>query len=154
MAEYFFTNLLDAKNILHTLGDLFPGVITICDPDRKVIWANKAFTDLTGYTMEEMKDKTVGEVLQGPDTDDETIQYMKGKIKAEEAFECNILNYRKDKSTYWSHLSAVPVVIDGTLKYWIGTKYRTDFQLEKIMEEQAVLRETIQNLKDAIAKMV
>lgn len=96
------------------------GVI-ITDETNRAIWANDAFTRITGYAISELLGKTPGEVLQGAKTSQETRMYMRNKIKRREAFEAEILNYKKQGTPYWIALQATPVFDDaGKFKYFIA----------------------------------
>ena len=87
------------------------GVI-ITDDTNRAVWANAAFTRITGYPISELLGKTPGEVLQGPETSLEMRKYMRNKIKMREAFEAEILNYTKQGRTYWIALQATPIFDD------------------------------------------
>jgi PAS domain S-box-containing protein len=43
--------------------------VIIADANGRIEWINKSFTRMTGYGLEEVKNKKPGEVLQGPETD-------------------------------------------------------------------------------------
>jgi len=84
------------------------GVI-ITDVYGKVEWINEGFTRLTGYSLEEMRGKSPGELLQGPDADPDVIQIMTEAIKKREAFEVELINYKKDGTPYWIHINCNPL---------------------------------------------
>ncbi|MBR0554559.1 PAS domain-containing protein [Ciceribacter sp. L1K23] len=83
----------------------------ITDPhqaDNPIIFCNRAFCDLTGYTSEEL----VGEncrLLQGPETDRRAVDKLRDAIAAERDIAVDILNYRKDGSKFWNALFVSPV---------------------------------------------
>jgi PAS domain S-box-containing protein len=85
--------------------------ITISDftkPDNPLIYANKGFETLTGYSAK----KVLGHncrFLQGPETDPATAEQIREAIKAEKPCTVEILNYRKDGTTFWNRLSITPV---------------------------------------------
>lgn len=83
------------------------GVIT--DSKGKTIWVNKAFEKITGYSLEESMGKSPGSLLQGKDTDPETIKYLNEQIKAGKNFDCEILNYHKCGNTYWVKVTGHPI---------------------------------------------
>lgn len=78
--------------------------VVICDNQRKVIWVNKAFTNLTGYLMEEVGGESLGRLLQGPNTDEEAIKQMRGALDKGEDISIEILNYHKNGGEYWNNL--------------------------------------------------
>ena len=83
--------------------------VVVTDASAKIQWINKSFIKITGYTLEEIIDKTPGSVLQGKDTDPETVAYLRNKIHNKLPFECEILNYHKSGKPYWVHFSGQPI---------------------------------------------
>jgi PAS domain S-box-containing protein len=75
--------------------------VVIADKQGNIEWVNKSFESMTGYTFEEMRGKKPGHMLQGEDTDKETIAYLKSQIYHGEPFICEILNYHKSGRPYW-----------------------------------------------------
>ena len=85
--------------------------ITISDPslhDNPIIYANAGFERLTGYSVKDILGKNC-RFLQGPDTDSTTADQIRTAIQTERPITIEILNYRKDKSTFWNRLSITPV---------------------------------------------
>jgi len=75
--------------------------VVIADKEGRIEWINKSFEIITGYSINEIKGKKPGEILQGPDSDPETIAYLRRQIHLGEPFIAEILNYKKDKTPYW-----------------------------------------------------
>lgn len=85
--------------------------ITISDvskPDNPLIYANKGFEILTGYSAQSVLGRNC-RFLQGPLTNPQTIEQIRQAIKDEKPCTVEILNYRKDGSTFWNRLSITPV---------------------------------------------
>jgi sigma-B regulation protein RsbU (phosphoserine phosphatase) len=97
--------------------------ITISDPslpDNPIIFANAGFERLTGYSVEKILGKNC-RFLQGPDTDPATATRIRAAIQAERPITVEILNYRKDKTTFWNRLSITPVRNNrGKTTHFIG----------------------------------
>lgn len=92
---------LVAKNTQNT--------VIITDVNRKIEWVNPAFEQLTGYTFDEVKGKSPGEILQGPDTSKETIQEIREKLNNKLPYQGEILNYNKEGKAYWLSLDITPI---------------------------------------------
>ena len=75
--------------------------VVLTDAKGKVVWVNEGFTRLTGYTQEEMLGKAPGSLLQGPETDRATVQYMHQQLSKGEGFRVEIINYTKSGRKYW-----------------------------------------------------
>ncbi|WP_313605666.1 PAS domain-containing protein [Rhizobium sp.] len=86
-----------------------PMIVT--DPnqaDNPIIFCNEAFRKLTGYGDDEVIGRNC-RFLQGPETDRDTIALMRERIGAGQDVAVDILNYRKDGSTFWNAVFISPV---------------------------------------------
>lgn len=77
-------------------------------PDNPIIFANPAFLRMTGYSEKELIGNNC-RFLQGPATDRVTIAAVREAIAAEREIATEILNYKKDGSTFWNALFISPV---------------------------------------------
>lgn len=129
--------------------------ITIADAlaaDRPLIYVNEGFTRLTGYSSEE----TVGtncRFLQGPDTNPDSVKQIRDAISAERNCEVELLNYRKDGTPFWNHLSITPIRNEtGQTTHFVGIQ----FDATRRREAEASLRlanERMQNDLRAAARI-
>jgi len=81
-----------------------PQGVLILDKDHIITYANSAFEAMTGYSMAE----TMGlgwELLLGVESDDATRKAIASALRVPEPFHGEILNYRRDGSTFWTDLS-------------------------------------------------
>lgn len=109
------------------------------DKDRKVQWVNEAFTNLTGYTLEECQGKLIGEICDGPETDPNTVSYVQEKINNCEPFRLETINYKKNGETYWSDVSCQPIFDSqgAVFQYFsIATDITERKRLEKQLERE------------------
>lgn len=83
--------------------------VVIADREGRVNWVNKSFTRMTGYTLEEAMGRKPGHLLQGPETDSKTVDYLRRQISNGEPFSTEILNYRKGGTKYWLRIQGQPV---------------------------------------------
>jgi PAS domain S-box-containing protein len=83
--------------------------VIITDAEGKIIWVNRGFEKLTGYTLEEVKGKIPGKLLQGPDTDPNAVARIREKLRKKEPFVEEILNYSRDGRPYWVRLYITPL---------------------------------------------
>lgn len=100
-----------------------PMVVT--DPhmaDNPIIFANDAFLHLTGYSREEVNGRNC-RFLQGPDTDQATVRKIGKAIAKGEDVSADILNYRKDGTTFWNGLYVSPVLdAAGNVQYFFASQ--------------------------------
>ncbi|WP_168171476.1 PAS domain-containing protein [Lacimicrobium sp. SS2-24] len=97
--------------------------VVICDANKNVIWVNNAFETITKYTAEEVYGKSLGQFLQGPDTDPETVQEIRTTLAAGQDVNVEILNYDKNGAPYWNQLLISPITKGGTIVNFIGIQH-------------------------------
>lgn len=123
-------------------------------PDNPVVLANQAFLDLVGYPAEDVIGRNC-RFMQGPDTAAEDIAAIRGAIANRHEVTTEILNYRKDGSSYWNEVHISPVFdVSGRLIYFFGTQVdvtRRRRALELERAENALLREVDHRAKNALA---
>lgn len=103
----------------NALAAISQGVL-IAGPDRKTISVNHAFETLTGYTSSELVGLSCS-ILQGPQTDAATVAQIRRALDARQPFSGELLNYRKDGTSFWNELFINPVVDRaGALSYFVG----------------------------------
>jgi len=91
-------------------------------PDNPIIFANRAFVEMTGYERDELLGRNC-RFLQGPETDPDAIAEIREAIAENREAATEVLNYRKDGSTFWNALFVSPVFDDaGTLVYFFGSQ--------------------------------
>ena len=88
---------------------------------RSVLYVNDAFARMTGYAGDELVGRSL-HVLRGPDSDPATLDRLRRGLDSGEPLQVELLNYRKDGSTFWVELSLVPVPdgdADVRCAYWV-----------------------------------
>lgn len=90
---------------LSAIAEESTNALIVTDTEGRIDWANKAFTKITGYTLEEAKGKKPGSILQGPDSNKETVNYLKTQIKNQQPFVCELINYHKSGKPYWIRIN-------------------------------------------------
>ncbi|HSH01765.1 MAG TPA: response regulator [Anaerolineae bacterium] len=112
-------------------------VVTDANIDRsgpKIIYVNNAFVQLTGYSTEEAIGQTP-RILQGPDTDRETLDKIRAALEAGTATHQELLNYSKDGRPYWIDIKIAPVTDDeGVIRNFIAIE--RDVTAQKMIEQQ------------------
>ncbi|MDA3951039.1 MAG: PAS domain S-box protein [Spirochaeta sp.] len=96
-------------------------LMVITDPQRRTTWANRAFEKLSGYTVEELYGRNPGELLQGPNPDQELRRQMTAAFDAHKPFQTEIRNFSKDGTPYWIFMDVQPLFDDhGELEGFIS----------------------------------
>ena len=97
--------------------------ILIADPSFRIRYANDYFTTLTGYHPDEILGRTCA-FLQGPASSEKTRREIRQGLAAGQPVNCEILNYRKDKSAFWNELRLSPIrdPDTGEIIQFVGTQ--------------------------------
>lgn len=101
----------------------------ITDPrqeDNPIVFVNDAFFRLTGYSRSETLGRNC-RFLQGPGTNSVDVGRIRNSIDRRVPIELELLNYRKDGSTFWNRLLISPVFDeDGQLTFFFCLPIRRD----------------------------
>jgi len=131
--------------------------ICLVDPkqdDLPIVFANRAFRTLTGYSEEEIIGRNC-RFLQGPDTDPEPVARIREAIAQEDVVVVELLNYRKDGSSFWNALHLGPIYNDeGELIYFFGSQWDvSDVRAARAEERHAreMARELSHRMKNMFA---
>lgn len=99
------------RQLAVAVANLTTGVV-ITDaqqPDLPIIYANPAFTTMTGYPPAQVRGRNC-RFLQGPGTDPAAVARLRTAIAAGESITEVLLNYRQDGTPFWNELSLSPVL--------------------------------------------
>lgn len=124
-------NFIDKKDpglipkILSKILDSSVNGITLADPDLEdmpLVYANKAFEKMTGYTMEEVIEKNY-RFMQGEDREQKERYMMQEAFKNNQPIEITFKNYRKNGELFYNHLEMSPLFdSNGNLLYYLGVQ--------------------------------
>lgn len=103
------TETPDARR-LAMLAERTSSAVVFTDAAGRVEWVNPAFVKLTGYTVEEARGLTPGQLLQGPDTDPAAVVAMREGIRSGRGFTVEVRNYDKLGLPYWAAIEAQPLL--------------------------------------------
>lgn len=94
-------------------------------PDCPIVFASDAFLELTEYPREEVLGRNC-RFLQGPGTDQATIQTIRDAIKAGAETTVRILNYTRSGRPFWNMFTIAPMLDhDGTTRFFVGVQVRS-----------------------------
>ncbi|MEQ8410196.1 MAG: PAS domain-containing protein [Erythrobacter sp.] len=123
-------------------------------PDHPIVFANRAFRQLTGYSEEEIVGRNC-RFLQGPKTDPEPVARIREAIANEDVVVVELLNYRKNGTTFWNALHLGPIYNDaGELVYFFGSQWDvSDVRAARAEEKHAreMARELSHRMKNMFA---
>lgn len=112
----------------------------------KILYVNKAFTKMTGYTYEEAVGKTP-RILQCENTSREQLDKINHALRSGKHIRVELINCRKDGTEYWIELSISPIFNEKNyLEYFISVQKQIDERKQK--ENQ--LKQLVQELEDKV----
>ena len=116
---------LGASDILRAVVSISPLSMVLVDPyqpDLPVIFCNRAFCRLTGYSEQETLGRNC-RFLQGPETEYAAVQVLADALAVQQEAQVELWNYRKDGSRFWNSMFVGPVFDnDGRLLYYFGSQ--------------------------------
>ncbi|MBT4503647.1 MAG: PAS domain S-box protein, partial [Gemmatimonadetes bacterium] len=113
--------------------------VVLTDPEGRIEWINEGFTRLTEYELEEVVGRRPGDFLQGPDTNPQTVAYMRDQLAREEGFNVELINYTKSGRRYWVQMEIQPIRDEeGQLVRFMG--------IESDITERWLAEETLRNI--------
>ncbi|MFH6783387.1 MULTISPECIES: PAS domain-containing protein [Methylobacterium] len=105
-------------------------------PDNPIVFVNDAFCRLTGYAYDEIVGRNC-RFLQGPATDMADVAKVGAAIARRESIEIDLLNYKKDRETFWNRLLVSPVFDrDGDLTFFFASQFDVTLERERLVRLQ------------------
>nr|AML79203.1 putative LOV domain-containing protein [Nepenthes alata] len=131
-------------------------------PDNPIIFASDSFLELTEYTREEVLGRNC-RFLQGPETDQATIQIVRDSIREQREITVQLINYTKSGKKFWNLFHLQPMRDQkGELQYFIGVQLDGSDHLEPLRsrlsertEQQSVktVKATAENVDEAVREL-
>ncbi|TKC13087.1 PAS domain S-box protein [Pedobacter polaris] len=109
--------------------------VVINDDQNNVTWVNEAFEKITGFNLEDLKGKPLGDLISGPETDWAKIENARKLTQQKQSFTVDILAYRKDKQPIWLSIYNT-VVLDNDGKVETEVEIIIDITEKKKVEEE------------------
>jgi PAS domain S-box-containing protein len=119
--------------------------VIIADKNGDITWVNKSFTKMTGYSLEEVIGQKPGHLLQGPETDRDTIQYLARQIQQGEPFNTEIINYNKQGEKYWLRIQGQAI---RNSKGEITGYFALEEDITKEKESERRFRKVLESIGD------
>ncbi len=136
---------VEQTKLLSIIAEKTDNAVIITDSNGYVLWVNQGFTKISGYILDEVKGKKPGHILQGKDTNPDTVARIRKKLLEKVSFREEILNYHKNGTPYWIQLNITPVFNEKQeLTYFIA--FELDITKEK--REELEKEHLLQSLKN------
>ncbi len=82
--------------------------VVVAGPDGLVRWVNEEFTEMCGYTVDELRGKKLGPILQGELSDPQVAGSMRAAVNERRPCYAELINYHKDGTPYWVAIQITP----------------------------------------------
>ena len=102
--EYSIEDVIKFTNDIVIVTEAYP----LDEPGPRIVYVNEAFTQLTGYSREEVLGKSP-RILQGPDSDPRARAEIKSALKEQKSIRTAIVNYSKSGRKYWLDINIIPL---------------------------------------------
>ncbi|WP_445664070.1 PAS domain S-box protein [Fodinibius sp. AD559] len=110
-------------------------VIFMTDPNERITWVNNAFEEVIGYQFDEVIGKSPGNIVRGPDNNQQTMMRISNAFKKQEALQTIVLNYSKTGDKYWFDLTLDPIFdSEGNCEGFIGIQKDVTDQIKHQQE--------------------
>ncbi|MEQ9310371.1 MAG: PAS domain S-box protein [Balneolaceae bacterium] len=124
------------------------------EPGPRIIYVNEAFTEMTGYTAEEVIGKTP-RILQGPNSNYEELARLGKKMRNWESCEATTINYKKNGEEFWINFKLTPVADEtGWYTHWISIERDVTEEKNKELEKELLAQiSLIFNEQESLSEM-
>jgi len=85
----------------------------LANAEGLVEWVNQAFIGMCGYTLDELKGRKLGPILQGELTDPAAAARVREAVLQRRPCTEALINYHKDGTPYWVSINITPVRDDA-----------------------------------------
>lgn len=124
--------------------------VVITNAQAHIEWVNEGFERCTGYSLDDVKGQVPGHLLQGPDTDPQTVDLMRACLARGEGFEVELINYDSQQRPYWVAIECRPIH-DETGRVTRFIAIESDITARKKHEQQLRLySKAVSEANDAI----
>jgi len=95
-------------------------LVDALDPERPVIYVNRGFEALTGYSSAELLGRNL-RLLQGDDREQDGRHRLREALGKGESCRVLLRNYRKDGTVFWNEMTVAPLLdADGRITHFAG----------------------------------
>lgn len=133
-----------------------PLAIVLTNPrleDNPIVYANAAFTRLTGYPVTEVIGRNC-RFLQGPATEPDRRDRLRAAVAAGEDLTLKITNHRADGTPFVNRLSVTPLTEGDETEYFLGTMGLPSDDEARLEQAEAQILEINHRVKNHLAMIV
>ncbi|XP_076923911.1 phototropin-2-like [Bidens hawaiensis] len=131
-------------------------------PDNPIIFASDSFLELTEFTREEILGRNC-RFLQGPETDQGTVDKIRAAIREQREITVQLINYTKSGKKFWNLFHLQPMRDQkGELQYFIGVQLDGSGNVEPLKNRLSdstekhsakLVKATAENVNEAVREL-
>lgn len=110
--------------------------LILTDAKNRIVWVNTAFSEATGYALQEVRGKTPANLLYGPETEAEAKTLIEEHLEAQRPLNTRLLSYNRHGMPFWLQLKITPFELSEQEKgfLYIGQNVTQQQELEEEVE--------------------
>lgn len=113
------TDLLRMGKIIEAMDNL----VIITDAEQRIDWVNAAFENQTGWRLDEIRGKDLGDLLRCPESDPAVTAQLNDAIARKAPFNGETINQDRHGNRYWINFNALPLFgADGQLQGYVSVE--------------------------------
>ena len=106
-------DIMERLHLLSIVAEKTKNTVIITDTDVRIQWANNAFEQQTGYTLQEVQGHRPTEFLIHDNVNQKTVESLKEALASRQSFTGEILNINKHGNEYWTQIQTDPIYDDN-----------------------------------------
>jgi diguanylate cyclase (GGDEF)-like protein/PAS domain S-box-containing protein len=116
-------------------------MVVITDDQRRIEYVNQAYTDVTGWQLDEVRGQRPGRLTRGPLTCADTVRQVdEALIRGDSVHQIELINYKKSGQVYWVQLNIQPVRdAQGVLTHYVAIQ--SDVTAQRLAHEALLASE-------------
>lgn len=135
--------------------------VVVVDREQNVVWFNRAFSEKSGWTLDDVRGKPFETLVRCPESDPITAANLRKALARHEPFRGEMVNKDRHGKRYWIDFNVQPLFgIDGTLQGFVTVE--TDITEHKIQRaevsrlaaEAMATRQRLENALNALPDSV
>ncbi|MEE3661631.1 nitrogen fixation negative regulator NifL [Brenneria sp. g21c3] len=132
--------------VFHTVVEQSSVAISITDPQANILYANPAFAEMSGYTLQTLIGANHN-LLSSHQTPESVYRSMWETITAGDSWSGQLINRRRDSSLYLAEITISPIVnAQGEIEHYLG--------MHKNISERYALAQRVRNQMTLISAVL
>ena len=103
------TRMRDEVTQLGKIVETMSNLVCIIDLDERIVWCNAAFERQTGWSLDEVRGRNLGEVIRVPGYDAKNVDAVREAMRQREPYSGTTINQDRWGNRYWIDFNVVPL---------------------------------------------